>query len=153
MTKKRKTGRPEIVINAKVCKQAENLSAQGLTMKQIANVMGMGEATLYEKQQKFPEFSEAIKKGRDKGVQAVTNALFRKAVQGDNTAIIFYLKNRAGWTDRVQTEHIGDQVNVNVNIQDKYAELEQRLDNRARAKSGSAKGTRKPQNSISTTLQ
>ena len=153
MRKKKKTGRPEIKIDEKICKQAENLSAQGLTVKQIANVLGMGEATLYEKQVKFPEFSEAIKKGRDRGVQAVTSALFRKAVEGDNTAIIFFLKNRAGWTDRLQTEHLGEQVNVEINIKDKYAELEERLDSIARRKSSTAKGTRKPQDSVSTTIQ
>ena len=80
MSKAKKIGRPLIKIDEKVCRQAETLSAQGLTMKQIANVLGMGEATLYEKQREFPEFSESIKRGKDKGIAKITNALFNKAV-------------------------------------------------------------------------
>jgi hypothetical protein len=35
----------------------------------------------------------------------VTNALFENAtVERDNTAIIFYLKNRAGWVDKTETK-------------------------------------------------
>ena len=153
MSKAKKIGRPLIKIDDKVCRQAETLSAQGLTMKQIANVLGMGEATLYEKQREFPEFSESIKRGKDKGIAKITNALFNKAVNGDNTAMIFYLKNRAGWKDRVETEHIGEQMKVEVNIQGKYEQLEQQLDAMARNKSRTAKGIRRTQDSISPSLQ
>ena len=151
--KNKKTGRPSITINQDTINKAESLSAQGLTMYQIANVLGMGESTLYEKQLKFPEFSEAIKRGKDKGIATITNALFNKAKNGDNTAMIFYLKNRAGWKDRVETEHIGEQIKVDVNIRDKYAELESKLDAIAETKTKSAKGTRKPQDSIPRTIQ
>ena len=46
------------------------------------------------------EFSDAIKRGQAQGVDAVTNKLFEKATEGDNTSMIFYLKNRAGWKDK-----------------------------------------------------
>ena len=73
-------------------------------MDQIAAVLGMSDTTLYDKQAKFPEFSDAIKAGRAKGVATITNALFVKAKDGDNTAMIFYLKNRAGWADKMETD-------------------------------------------------
>ena len=130
--KNKKTGRPSITINQDTINKAESLSAQGLTMYQIANVLGMGESTLYEKQLKFPEFSEAIKRGKDKGIATVTNALFNKAREGDNTAMIFYLKNRAGWRDRIETEHTGDGLKIDVNIQDKFSSLLEELDEFAR---------------------
>jgi hypothetical protein len=67
-------------------------------------VLGIGESTLYEKQIDFPEFAEAIKRGRGQGIVSVTNALYQKAiVDKDNTAMIFYLKNRAGWVDKQET--------------------------------------------------
>ena len=150
---KRKVGKPEIKIDEEFCKKAESLSAQGLTMNQIANVLGIGESTLYEKQNKYPEFQESIKRGRDKGIATITNALFNKAREGDNTAMIFYLKNRAGWKDRLETEHIGEQISIDVNIRDKYAELESKLDAIAETKTKSAKETRKPQDSIPRTIQ
>jgi uncharacterized membrane protein YvbJ len=55
--------------------------------------------------QKIRNFREAIKKGEASGIEQVTNALFENAtVERDNTAIIFYLKNRAGWVDKTETK-------------------------------------------------
>ena len=106
MKKIKKTGRPEILINDEMIRRAEAYAAQGLTMPQIASVLGMSQTTLYDKKSKFSEFSEAIKRGKDKGIATITNALFNKARQGDNTSMIFYLKNQAGWQDRVEKETI-----------------------------------------------
>ena len=39
-------------------------------------------------------------------------ALFNKAIQGDNTAMIFYLKNRAGWQDKIEKETIVEQRHI-----------------------------------------
>ena len=102
----KKIGRPEIKITEELCKKAEVYAAQGLTMPQIASVLGMSQTTLYDKKSKFSEFSEAIKRGKDKGIATITNALFNKARRGDNTSMIFYLKNQAGWQDRVEKETI-----------------------------------------------
>ena len=117
MTKKKpnqlkKIGRPQIVIDEDLCKKAETLAAQGLIMEQIANVLGMSETTLYDKKDKFSEFSQAIKRGKDKGIATVTSALFTKARAGDNTAMIFYLKNRAGWQDKIEKETIIEQKQI-----------------------------------------
>ena len=146
-------GRPQIKITKKLCEKAEKLSAKGLTMSQIASVLNMGESTLYEKQVQYPEFSESIKRGRNKGIEQITNTLFQKAVEGDNTSMIFYLKNVAGWKDKVETQHTGEQMNVNVNIAGRYDELENKLDRLATDKSRTAKRTGKSQSSISQTVQ
>ena len=146
-------GRPQIKITKKLCQKAEKLSAKGLTKSQIASVLNMGESTLYEKQAQYPEFSESIKRGRNKGIEQITNTLFQKAVEGDNTSMIFYLKNVAGWKDKVETQHTGEQMNVNVNIAGRYDELENKLDRLATDKSRTAKRTGKPQTSISQTVQ
>ncbi len=104
-------GRPKIEITDKLCEKAESLAAQGLTQDQLALVLGMGARTLYEKKGAFPQLSQSIKKGQAQGVEAVTNKLFEKAREGDNTAMIFYLKNRAGWKDKQEIEHTGDMSN------------------------------------------
>ena len=107
-----KVGRPEIIIDSELCAKAESLAAQGLTMNQIATVLGMGQATLYEKKLQFPEFSESIKRGKDKGIATITSSLFKKAKNGDNTAMIFYLKNQAGWQDKIEKETIIEQRHI-----------------------------------------
>ena len=73
----KKIGRPEIKITEELCKKAEVYAAQGLTMPQIASVLGMSETTLYDKKGKFTEFSEAIKRGKDKGSTNDLNTIER----------------------------------------------------------------------------
>lgn len=95
--------RPSWKPDAKICKRAKNMAARGLTVAQIADCLGVCEATIYAKQKEFPEFLEAIKRGRSSGMDEVTSALFEKAIAGDNTAIIFYLKHRdrENWGEQV----------------------------------------------------
>ena len=101
---KRKVGRPKFEITDDIMKKAEDYAAKGLTAEQIAMVLGISETTFYERQAENAEFAEALKKGRGTGIANVTNALYEKAtVDKDNTAMIFYLKNRAGWVDKQET--------------------------------------------------
>jgi len=110
---KRKVGRPRFEVTPEVCEQVENLAAQGLTVDQIALVLGVHKATLFDKQKEYSDFSDAIKRGRGKGIANVTNALYEKAtVDKDNTAMIFYLKNRAGWVDKQEVQSTVEQRHV-----------------------------------------
>ena len=110
---KRKVGRPRFEITPEVCEKVENLSAQGLTVEQISLVLGINKSTLFDKQNEYSDFSDAIKRGRGKGIANVTNALYEKAtVDRDNTAIIFYLKNRAGWVDKQEIQSTVEQRHV-----------------------------------------
>ncbi len=107
---KNPVGRPKFEINEEVLQRAERLMAQGLTKEQCARALGVSVSTFYVYQAENSEFSEAIKRGEALGIEEVTNALFENAtLERDNTAIIFYLKNRAGWVDKqehkVETEN------------------------------------------------
>lgn len=89
--------------------KVEALAAQGLTMEQIALCLGMARSTLYVRMGSEKDVSDAIKRGRAKGVAQVSNALFQAARDGNTTAQIFYLKNRdpIAWSDRQVTVHTG----------------------------------------------
>ena len=93
--------RPKWIPDELVCRKAREMASKGLTVTQIAHCLGVSDATVYERQKEFPEFSEAIKKGRSEGIHEVANALYDKAVGGDTTSIIFYLKkrDRESWGD------------------------------------------------------
>ena len=65
----------------------------------------------------------------------ITNALFEKAKEGDNTAMIFYLKNRAGWKDKIETEHTGDGLKIDVKTPDHFKRIMEELDKLAEHKS------------------
>ena len=99
-TKKKPVGRPKFKITEEVLQQTQSLMAKGLTKEQCAGMLGISVSTFMLHQAENSEFSDAIKRGEAMGIDAVTNALFENAtVERDNTAIIFYLKNRAGWKD------------------------------------------------------
>lgn len=105
----------------------EALAINGLTDIQIAEKMGISEATLYNWQRDHGEFLEAIQRGKDTPDDQVENALLKKALgfrektikafnsngvviygeydeyyPPDTAAIFIWLKNRrpGKWRDR-----------------------------------------------------
>ena len=102
-----------IEITDELCKKAETLAAQGLTVEQMASVLGIGQSTFYEKQAKYPEFLEAIEDGRAKGIATITNALFSKARKGDFPSMKYYLNNRdrENWNDAKPEQSSSDSAN------------------------------------------
>ena len=95
------TGRPAWIPTDSICEQAREMASNGLTVCQIADCLGISESTLYGKQNEYKEFMDAIKKGRAEGLNTVSNALFKKATQGNVTAMIYYLKvrDRVNWSE------------------------------------------------------
>jgi len=83
--------------------KVEQLAAQGLSEQQIADSLGISRSTIDRRKRDDDAFVAALKRGKHRGVEAVTNALFTAATVGEKpnvSAMIFYLKNRAGWRDR-----------------------------------------------------
>ncbi|HHF3743728.1 TPA: LuxR C-terminal-related transcriptional regulator [Haemophilus influenzae] len=97
---KKKT-KPKIEIDLSM---VESLAAQGLTNQQIADSLGISERTLQNRKKDNAEFAEAIKKGKAKGIEVVTNALMKKIKSGNVTAMIFFLKTQGGWKENNQLE-------------------------------------------------
>lgn len=58
----------------------EAWARDGLTDDQIAHNLGIGVATLYEYKNKYPEFTEALKNGKEAIDIMVENALFKRAM-------------------------------------------------------------------------
>jgi len=96
------------IVTPKMIKQAEELAGIGLNKSQIAYKLGMGKTTLYDMLKEDEELSEAIKRGSVEAIGNVTNALYNTAIEGNTSAQIFFLKNRAGWRDKTETEITGE---------------------------------------------
>lgn len=105
----------------------EGWARDGLTDEQIANNIGIKRQSLYDWKKKYPDISDALKKGKEIVDRQVENALLKRAlgysytettkelvgdkmvvtkevvkeVQPDTTAQIFWLKNRKSgkWRD------------------------------------------------------
>lgn len=75
----------------------------GLTDVEIAKNIGIGVRTLYDWRSKSPHIKQALKRGKEAANFQVENALYKKATEGNVTAMIFYLKNnyRDKYTDDV----------------------------------------------------
>ena len=80
----------------------EGWARDGLTNEQIAANCGINPDTLYSWKKTHPTISEALKKGKEVVDYEVENALLKKALCGDVTAQIFWLKNRRPrcWRDK-----------------------------------------------------
>lgn len=104
-------GRPRIEIDYKLC---EAMAAQGLSQKQIAEVLGICYATLMKRKKQSKEFAEIIDRGRSKGLAKVTNALFNSALGGNVVAQKYYLSNRDPdrWHERKEPQGSDDMASV-----------------------------------------
>ena len=111
---------------------------QGLIDTQIAENIGIVPSTLYEWKKKYPEFSEALKVGKEVADSQVFNALHQSAIgyyyseetvtntgkvvsikkynKPNITAIIFWLKNRVpdDWRDKQEIEQINKNIDIKV---------------------------------------
>ena len=86
----------------------EGWARDGLTDDQIAHNLGVSRSTLAEWKKRFPDLSDALKKGKDVVDYEVENALLERAKSGDTTAQIFWLKNRRPGKWRDKPEAPGD---------------------------------------------
>ena len=103
-SRQKSMSQPKIQIDIK---QVERLAALGDSLEEIAESLGISVKTLSRRRAEMSELSEAIKRGRRKGLAIVENTLFKMATSGENTAAtIFYLKARAGqkWSDKQQID-------------------------------------------------
>ena len=98
----------------------EGWARDGLVVEQITERIGINPATLYDWKKKYPEISNALKKGKQVIDYQVENALLNNALNGDTTAQIFWLKNRRPdkWRDKRDVEHSGG-----LNVQNQYENM------------------------------
>lgn len=94
---KKKKGRPKAHIDLA---KAERLAAQGLTQEEIAYCLGISPSTLYEHKIEYSEFSEALRRGKAKGVAEISNVVYNTALKGNLNAALFYLRAKSGWRDK-----------------------------------------------------
>ena len=80
----------------------EGWARDGLTDEQIARNMGVAYSTFRVWKDKYPAISAALKTSKEIVDYEVENALLNKALGGDTTAQIFWLKNRRPdkWRDK-----------------------------------------------------
>lgn len=66
---------------------------KGLTDEQIAHNIGVAPRTLERWKKNYSQICRSLKRGKDHANFAVESALLKKALSGNTTAMIFWLKN------------------------------------------------------------
>lgn len=107
---KGKPGRKKIIIDAE---QVEMLASQGLGIMDICRSLNIGWDTFNKNRKRKKEISDALERGKAKGMKVATFKLMEQIHEGNFQAIQFYLKNRApdDWSDRQEVNH-------NINLKD-----------------------------------
>lgn len=133
--------------------QAVKLAKLGATDVQMADIFGVTTSTFYLWRNTHPEFSEALKTGKEELDNRVEQSLFHRAmgferdavkiflskggtpvtvpyreqVPPDTTACIFWLKNRrrAEWRDKIELDHTTSPIEAltEAELRDKLAGL------------------------------
>ena len=95
-------GRPEYKPTDADRLTVEVLRACGMTQETIAKCMGLSVITIVK------HFKPELDAAGEAVTAKVAEGIVRRALAGDNTCAIFYLKTRAGWKDAPQrVEHSG----------------------------------------------
>ena len=90
----KKTGRPEFKVTSAAQKTVEAMVAYGIPERVIAGIVGCSEPTLRK------HFSAEIDQAQSRANAKVAETLYQQAIAGNTTAMIFWLKCRAGWRER-----------------------------------------------------
>ena len=108
-------GRPAKTLTDEQRAQVEALAAY-LTAEQISDYFGIGRTTFFAMMEREPDISERYKRGKAKAVGAVAQNLIKKAREGDNSCMMFYLKTQAGWRETQQVDHTSSDGTMTPNI-------------------------------------
>jgi len=83
------------------------LASQGLGIMDICRTLGIGWDTFNKNRKRKKEISDALERGKAKGMKVATFKLMEQIHEGNFQAIQFYLKNRSPdeWSDRQEVKH------------------------------------------------
>lgn len=115
-------------LTAKLIREARRLAAELRTEKDIAQCLGISQSTFYDYKAKYPEFSEAIEKGREEWKSNQEAICLQRIVDADQWQAAAWLLERTqpekyGKLDRLQASLEGGLSNeINITIEGEGAE-------------------------------
>lgn len=77
-----------------------------LTQELIADHLGISRSTFKRILKRDDETLALYKNARASVIAKISQTLIGKAIKGDMTAMIFFLKTQAGWRETNRTEHV-----------------------------------------------
>jgi len=124
-----RVGRPT-KYNKEMLPNVEKYAKLSLTNKEIAlllsnDTLKIKATDIDSWMRRIPEFADAIKKGRAKAKKSVISSLYNTALQGNVTAIIFWLCNRypQEWSNVNRIEQTS-KIDINAKVETKKISLD-----------------------------
>lgn len=104
----------------------EGWAKDGLTDEQISKNLGISKVTFYKYKASCSELNELLKKSKEVVDYEVENALYQSAINGNVSAMIFWLKNRRPdkWRDKREHSEI-ELMKQELQLKERKLELEQ----------------------------
>jgi len=85
-------------------KRVHRMAYLGMSQDQIATIFDVHWTTAAGALNSIPELTRAYKKGQALGIEFVTNKLLTLIRQNNIAAVIFFLKTRARWSEKIALE-------------------------------------------------
>lgn len=84
----------------------ERMAGIGLTLTQIAIILGMSDRSFSRHKKQIPEVEEAFQRGKVLAIEAVASNLFELCMEKHAPSIMFFLKTQGRWKEvnRVETQ-------------------------------------------------
>jgi len=91
-------------VTEEVLEEVVKCGALGMSMEQISWSLGVNPSTLYKYKAQMRELSDAISRGRARGIRSMTGNLRDQAADGNAQSTMFYLKNQSPteWANDLQ---------------------------------------------------
>lgn len=91
------------IVTPEILALVERRAKEGATEYKIAEEVGLAGPTFSTKKKEYPELAEAVRRGTEKVITQAQTKLYDIMMddnhKGQLTALIFFLKCRAGWKD------------------------------------------------------
>lgn len=96
-----KVGRPAVKRSEELAKRIRGMAAVGVPADDIAKTVGMSADTLYKL------YDTELKTAVIEANAQVAGKLYQQCMEGNTTAMIFWLKTRARWSEKAEVEVTG----------------------------------------------
>lgn len=93
-----KRGQKPYEPNEKDLGLVRELAADGVTVKDIAFIVGISHPTLLK------YYGDEMRRVRIENVRKAGKNLYQQAMKGNMTALIFYLKSQGGWREKQEID-------------------------------------------------
>lgn len=98
----------KFAVTEDILKEVKLLAGVGLTQQQIHQYYGLQHTAWHGYTKRHPELYQAIENGKAKNIAFVAGKLMDAIRKGNVSAMIFYLKTQARWSDHSTLEVKGD---------------------------------------------